>query len=103
MSIDTDDNCDPPYTLLNYDHDFIPTPPNEFLENIKIALTERVDWFRVWAELDKNVLYICCVSSNETKGYILIYDIANREEIKGKLSDLGIDSFVDEMAQMINK
>lgn len=103
MSTDIDDNDDPPYTLLNYDHDFIPTPPGDFIDNIRIAMVERVDWFSVWGELDKNILYICCISAGETRGYILIYDIAERKEIKGKLSDLGIDSFVDEMAQMINK
>jgi hypothetical protein len=101
MSIDIDDNDDPPYTLLNYDHDFIPTPPSDFLDNVKITVTGYVNWFRVWAELDKNVLYICCVSASEATGYILIYDIVKREEVKGKLSDLGLAGFSDEMAKMI--
>lgn len=95
------DNCDPPYTILNYDHDFIPTPEEDFVSNIGIYVFEHKNWFRQWVEVDGNLLYICCVSSNETKGYILIYDIAERKEIKGKLADLDLDSCADEMSQWL--
>ena len=88
-------------SLLNWDDGLFPTPVNDFLENIKTAVSRYAGWDRVAAELTANVLTVSCISARGDSGYTLIYDIASHREITGRLFGLGLHRYIDEIETMV--
>ena len=88
-------------SLLNWDNDVVPTPVNDFLENIKTAVSRYAGWDRVAAELTANVLTVSCISARGDSSYTLIYDIASHREVAGRLFGLGLHRYIDEIETMV--
>ena len=88
-------------SLLNWDGDLYPTPVNDFLENIKTAVSRYAGWDRVAAELTANVLTVSCISARGDSSYTLIYDIASHREVAGRLFGLGLHRYIDEIETMV--
>ena len=88
-------------SLLNWDDEVVPTPVNDFLENIKTAVSRYAGWDRVAAELTANVLTVSCISARGDSSYTLIYDIASHREIAGRLFGLGLHQYIDEIETMV--
>ena len=88
-------------SLLNWDDEVVPTPVNDFLENIKTAVSRYAGWDRVAAELTANVLTVSCISARGDSSYTLIYDIASHREVAGRLFGLGLHRYIDEIETMV--
>ena len=88
-------------SLLNWDDEVVPTPVNDFLENIKTAVSRYAGWDRVAAELTANVLTVSCISARGNSSYTLIYDIASHREVAGRLFGLGLHRYIDEIETMV--
>ena len=88
-------------SLLNWDNDVVPTPVNDFLENIKTVVSRYAGWDRVSAELTANVLTVSCISARGDSSYTLIYDIASHREVAGRLFGLGLHRYIDEIETMV--
>ena len=88
-------------SLLNWDDEVVPTPVADFLENIEKAVSEYAGWDRVSAELTANVLTVSCASVRGDCGYTLVYDIASRREVAGRLFGLGLHRYTGEIETMV--
>ena len=88
-------------SLLNWDDEVVPTPVNDFLENIKTVVSRYAGWDRVAAELTANVLTVSCISARGDSSYTLIYDIASHREVAGRLFGLGLHRYIDEIETMV--
>ena len=88
-------------SLLNWYDEVVPTPVNDFLDNIKTVVSKYAGWDRVSAELTANVLTVSCISARGDSSYTLIYDIASRREVAGRLFGLGLHRYIDEIETMV--
>jgi hypothetical protein len=88
-------------SLLNWDDEVVPTPVDDFLENIKTVVSKYAGWDQISAELTANVLTVSCASVRGDCGYTLMYDIASHREISGRLFGLGLHRYIDEIETMV--
>ena len=88
-------------SLLNWDDGLFPTPVDDFIENINEVVSKYAGWDRVNTELTANVLTVNCISARGDSSYTLIYDIASRREIAGRLFGLGLHRYIDEIETMV--
>ena len=88
-------------SLLNWDDEVVPTPVDDFLDNVKTVVSKYAGWDRVSAELTANVLTVSCALVRGDCGYTLVYDIASHREVAGRLFGLGLHRYIDEIETMV--
>lgn len=90
-------------TMLNWDHSLLGTTEEDMLHSIHCEACRFTGWPKANVDYDKGVLSVRLADNSNRLRYAVVYDVANRREITGRLSHIGMSMYVDEIHQVLGK